>query len=160
VIERQDTLPAVVPVGRFLIQTQHLIVALSHVAVYPTSCMLELQLSGQAGGPGPEMFSVDAFNRLAFAVRFGEEILAVLDDWRHLARNRGPLQLSNSSYEGGQSAGRADCKMSLWLHPLPPPQPGTLTIIAPDLGPQLMPCPLDGHAIVAAAAQAQPYWQV
>jgi hypothetical protein len=158
VIERHDTLPSVVPVGRFLVRTQHLIVALSHVAVYPTGCMLELQLSGRAGGPGPEMLSIDSFNRLAFAVRFGEEILAVLDDWRHLARNRGPLQLSNSSYEGGQSAARADCRMSLSLDPLPPPQPGALSIIAPDFGPQLTPCPLDGRAIVAAAEQAQSYW--
>ena len=157
-IESYDTLPAVVPVGRFLIRTQYLIIALSHLAVYPSGCTLQIQMSGKAGGPSPEMHSTDAFDRLVFAARFGAEIFAVLDGWPHIARSRGPLQLSYSGAESGQSANRADCKLSLWLHPLPPPQPGTLSIIAPDLGHQLIPCPLDGQAIVAAAEHARPYW--
>ena len=158
-LEPFETLPWVVPVGRFLIQTQHLIVALSHLAVYPSGCSLEVQISGKAGGQGPQMHSHDAFDGLVFAVRFGEEITAVLDGWHHVARNKGPLQLSHSSFESGESASRADSKLSLWLHPLPPAQSGTLSIIAPDLGPQVAACPLDGRAIVAAAEQAQPYWR-
>lgn len=156
--ERYDALPWVVPVGRFLIQTQHLIVALSHLAVYSSGCILEVQISGKAGGQDPQMHSRDAFDGLVFAARFGEEITAVLDGWHHVARNRGPLQLSHSASETGESASRADSRLSLWLHPLPPPQAGSLSIIAPDLGPQLAACPLDGQAIVAAAEQAQPYW--
>jgi hypothetical protein len=152
-----DTLPAVVPVGRFLVRGQHLIVALSHVAVYPTGCMLHVQISGKAGGDGPPMLSSDAFDRLVFAARFGEDITAVLDGWHHIARNKGPLQLSEHGAETGASAERADSARSLWLHPLPPAQAGTLSVLAPDLGPQLA-CPLDGAAIVAAAEHAQPYW--
>ena len=154
--ERYDTLPWVVPVGRFLIKTEHLIVALSHLAVYPGGCILEVQISGKAGGMGPQMHSGDAFERLVFAARFGDEITAVLDGWHHIARNKGPLQLSVSGSETGESASRADSRLLLWLHPLPPPQEGTLSIIAPDLGPAA--CTLDGRAIVAAAGQAQPYW--
>jgi hypothetical protein len=139
-------------------RTQRLIVALSHVAVYPGGCMLEVQISGKADGQGPEIHSCDAFDRLVFAVRFGAQITAVLDGWHHIARNEGPLQLAHSGSQCGESASRADSHISLWLHPLPPPRTGTLAIIAPDLGRQLAPCPLDGQAIVAAAEQAQPYW--
>jgi hypothetical protein len=156
--ERYDTLPWVVPVGLFLVQAQHLVVALSHLAVYPSGCSLEIQISGKAGGQGPQMHSRDAFDGLVFAVRFGEEITAVLDGWHHVARNRGPLELSHSGSETGESASRADSRLSLWLHPLPPPQAGTLSIIAPDLAAGHTACTLDGQAIVAAAERAQPYW--
>ena len=103
------------------------------------------------------MASSDAFDLLVFAVRFGEDITAVLDGWHHIARNRGPLQLSQLGAETGASASRADSARSLWLHPLPPPRGGLLSILAPDIGPQLA-CPLDGRAIAVAAEQAQPYW--
>jgi hypothetical protein len=158
VIPRYDTLPSVVPVGRFLIRTRHLIVAVTHVEVYPGGCMLMVLFSGKAGGQGPQFHSGDAFERLVFAARFGDDISAVLDGWPHIARSKGPLQLSHSGSETGESAGRADSSVSLWLHPLPPPISGTLSIIAPDLGPQLSPCPLSGQAIVAASQLAQPYW--
>jgi hypothetical protein len=158
VLPEYDVLPAIVPVGRFLIRTQHLIVALSHLAVYPNGCMLEVQISGKAGGGGLQMHSSDDFDRLVFAVRFGKDITAVLDGWHHIARNSGPLQLSQRGGESGESASRADSTRSLWLNPLPPPQAGTLSILAPDLGPQLTACPLDGRTITAAAEQAQPYW--
>lgn len=155
---RYDTLPSVVPVGRFLIRTQHLIVALTHIEVYLGGCMLMVQLSGKAGGQGPQIHSRDAFERLVFAAGFGDDICAVLDGWPHVARSKGPLQLSHAGSETGESAGRAESNVSLWLHPLPPSVSGTLSIIAPDLGPQLSPCPLDGRAIVAASELAQPYW--
>jgi hypothetical protein len=157
VLPQHDTLPAVVPVGRFLVRTQHLVVALSHVAVYQGGCMLCIQISGKAGGDGPQMHSSDDFDHLVFAARFGEGITAVLDGWHHIARNSGPLQLSQHGSQTGASLTRADSTRSLWLHPLPPPQAGTLSILAPDIGPQLT-CPLDGKAIATAAEQAQPYW--
>jgi hypothetical protein len=153
-----DTLPAIVPVGRFLIRTQHLVVALSHIAVYSSGCILEVQISGKAGGDGPPMHSSEAIDQLVFVVRFGPEITAVLDGWHHLARNNGPLQLSQLGGETGASASRADSTRTLWLHPVPPPQAGTLSILAPDLGPRPTACPLDGRAIGAAAEHAQPYW--
>lgn len=158
VVPRFDALPAIVPVGRFLIRTQYLVVALSHIAVYPAGCVLEVQVSGKAGGDGPQMHSSGAIDQLVFVVRFGAEITAVMDGWHHLARNNGPLQLSQMGGETGASASRADSTRTLWLHPLPPPQAGTLTIVAPDLGPRLAACPLDGRAIGAAGQHAQPYW--
>ena len=61
-LPQYNTLPAIVPVGRFLIRTQHLIVALSHVAIYPSGCMLEVQISGKAGGDSQQIHSRDAFD--------------------------------------------------------------------------------------------------
>jgi hypothetical protein len=119
--------------------------------------MLHIEISSKADGDGPQMLSSDAFDQLVFAARFGEEVTAVLDGWHHIARNIGPLQLSQRSGETGASASRADGTRSLWLHPLPPARAGTLSILAPDIGPQLA-CPLDGQAIVAAAERAQAYW--
>jgi len=43
--------------------------------------------------------------------------------------------------------------------PLPPPEPGTLSVFAPQAGSGRASCPLDGRAIAAAAAAAQPYWR-
>ena len=83
-------------------RTPRLIVALSHMAVYPGGCMLEVQISGKAGGREPEIHSCDAFDRLVFAVRFGEQITAVLDGWHHIARNEGPLQLAHSGSQCGE----------------------------------------------------------
>ena len=157
-LPQYDTLPAIVPVGRFLVQTQHLVVALSHVAVYQGGCMLYVQISRKADGDTPQTPSSDDFDQLVFAAQFGEGITAVLDGWHHIARNNGPLQLSQRGAETGASRTRADSTRSLWLHPLPPPQAGTLSILAPDIGPQLI-CPLDGKAIGAAAEQVQPYWR-
>jgi hypothetical protein len=158
VLPQFDALPAIVPVGRFLIRTEYLVVALSHIAVYPGGCMLDVEISGKAGGTGPQVHSSDAIDQLVFVVRFGAEITAVMDGWHHLARNNGQLQLSEMGGETGESASRADSTRTLWLHPLPPPQAGTLSILAPDLGPRLTACPLDGRSIGAAGQHAQPYW--
>lgn len=123
VLPLYDTLPAIVPVGRFLVRTPNLVVALSHVAVYGGGCMLHVQISGKVGGDGPQMSSSDDFDRLVFAARFGEGITAVLDGWHHIARNRGLLQLSQRGSETGASHTRADSTRSVWLHPLPPGRP-------------------------------------
>jgi hypothetical protein len=73
-------LAAIVPAGRFLIRAQHIVVALSHVAVYPNGCMLEMQISARAGGHGLDINARDALGRLVFAARFGNRITAVMDD--------------------------------------------------------------------------------
>ena len=157
-------LAAIVPVSRFLIRAQHLVVALSHVAAYPNGCMLEMQAGVRAGVRGLDIHARDAFDSLVFALRFGDDITAVMDDdapWRALGQ--GPLMLmryglqSTAGPDGG-TGWRSDGALRLWLHPLPPAVTGTLSIIAPDPGPELAACPVDGRAIVAAARHAQPYW--
>src|SRR6266702_4482911 len=60
---------------------------------------------------------------------------------------------------GGRRRWQGDGTLGLWLCPLPPPEPGTLSIVSPDPGGGPASCPLDGRDIVAAAARAQPYWR-
>jgi hypothetical protein len=82
-------LPAIVPMGQFLIRAQRMIVALSHLSVYPNGCMLDVRASAHGHG-----VAFDVFERMVFTAQFG---------------------------------------------------PAS--------------CPLDGRAIGAAAAEAQPYWR-
>lgn len=158
-----DVLAVILPVGRFLVRAPQLIVALSHIAAYPNGCMLHMLVSTRSGGHGLDHRDVgDGFERMAFAVRFGTETSAVTDQeepWRRRSRGEDALLLVRYGYQGshGGAGGETTGEMKLWLHPLPPRQAGTLEIVAPDLGPLLTGCPLDGHAIVAAAAKAQPY---
>jgi hypothetical protein len=39
----EDVLPAIVPIGQFLIRAQRIVVALSHLSVYPNGCMLDVR---------------------------------------------------------------------------------------------------------------------
>jgi hypothetical protein len=109
----------------------------------------------------------DVFERMVFTARFGAEIIAVMHDktaprWR--PDGNPALVLMQYGQQGGRtalSAGdrRVDGTLRLWLYPLPPPGPRTLSIVSPGLGPGPASCPLDGRAIIAAAAEAQPCWR-
>ena len=157
-----DVLPAIVPAGRFLMRAERMIVALSHLSVYPNGCMLDVRASAR----GRDV-AFDVFERMVFTARFGAEIIAVMHDkaaprWR--PDGNPALVLMQYGQEGGRtalSAGdrRVDGTLRLWLYPLPPPGPGTLSIVSPSLGPGPASCPLDGRAIIAAAAEAQPCWR-
>ena len=61
----EDVLGGVVPVGMFLIQSERLVVGLSHVIAYPTGCTLEIRESSLDGD------SLDIFDRMVFSARFG-----------------------------------------------------------------------------------------
>lgn len=150
-----DVLPAIVPAGQFLVRTGQLIVALSHLSVYANGCAL--QVLGCARGPG---IVFRDFDRLVFTVQFAAERATLYDKtapwW--LPDGRPALQLTGLGMESGWSDQRADCKLQLWLSPLPPPVPGTLSVVSPEPGSGPASCPLDGRAIAEAGAGAQPYW--
>jgi hypothetical protein len=156
-----DVLAAIVSIGRFLMRAERIIVALSHLGVYPNGCMLEVRASAR----GHDAF--DIVERMAFTARFGAEITAKMPDLtapRSRPDGNAALVLMQFGQEGNRGAlseedRRADSTLRLWLYPLPAPEPGTLSVVSPDLGPGLGSCPLDGQAIVAAAAEAQPYWR-
>jgi hypothetical protein len=157
-----DVLPAIVPAGQFLIRAERIIVALSHLSVYPNGCMLDVR--AYAGGPAA---AFDVFERMVFKAQFGAGVTAVMDDedpWRRRSRGEPALVLMQYGQEGnsgefGAEDRRVDSTLRLWLYPLPPPEPGALSIISPSLGPGPASCPLDGRAIVAASAQTQPFWR-
>jgi hypothetical protein len=156
-----DVLPAIVPIGRFLMRAERMIVALSHLSVYRNGCMLDVR----ANARGHDV-AFDVFEHMVFAARFGAENIAVMWDktaprWR--PDGKPALVLMQYGHEGGHSGlgtedRRVHSTLRLWLYPLPPPEPGTLSIVSPSLVPSPANCPLDGPAIVAAATRAQPYW--
>ena len=156
-----DVLPAVVPVGQFLIRARRVIVALSHVSVYPAGCMLDVRASARGHEAVP-----DVFENVVFAARFGAGTMVVMHDKtapRWLRDGTPALRLMQYGLEGSFPAGsdddrRADCTIKLWLCPLPPSELGTLSLVSPSFGPGPASCPLDGRVIVAAATQVQPYW--
>jgi hypothetical protein len=150
-----DVLPAIVPASRFLVRTERLIVALSHVGVYPDGCVLEVL--GRARG---SEVSFDDFFRLVFTVDFGAQRATLYDKTApHWLPDGSPaLQLTPGGMEGGQSDELVDVRLPLWLSPLPPPVTGTLSLVRHEPGAASTSCPLDGRAIVAAAQAAQPYW--
>jgi hypothetical protein len=155
-------LAAVVPIGQFLIRTAGIIVALSHLSVYPDGCLLDVR----AHAHGPDV-PLDVFELMVFKAQFGAEAIAVMHDKtapRWQPDGKPALALMQAGYESGQSTlsahdRRVDTTLRLWLCPLPPPEPGTLSIISPSLGSGPGSCPLDGRAIVAASAEAKPYWR-
>jgi hypothetical protein len=159
-----DVLAVIVPAGQFLIRAERIIVALSHLSVYPNGCMLDVYASARSGD-----VALGAFEHIVFTAQFGGGITAATDDkdplsWRLQGQDGLELNLMHYGQEGNNTAlgagnRRADCTFRLWLYPLPPPEPGTLSIISLNLGPGPARCPLDGRIIVAAAAEAQPYWR-
>lgn len=158
---QDDVLPAIVPVGQFLIRTGRVIIALSHVTVYPNGCGLDVR-----GGARGSDATREVFENIVFAAQFGTGTSAVTYTGRSPGLKPGgnpALVLMQYGLEGDFTAGRddnrrADCTLRLWLYPLPSPEPGTLSIVSPSFGPAPASCSLDGRAITAAAAAAQPYW--
>jgi hypothetical protein len=155
-----DVLAVIVPIGQFLIRTQRIIVALSHLSAYPNGCMLEVRASAR----GHDAAS-GVFERIMFTAQFGAGTTAVMHDKtapRWLPGGKAALmqygEEGNTTVLSAEDR-RVDCTLRLWLYPLPSPEPGTLSIVSPNLGPGPASCPLDGRAIVAAAAHAQPYWR-
>lgn len=156
-----DVLPAIVPAGRFLIRAERTIVALSHVSVYPNGCMLDMRASVRGRDATP-----DFLDHLVLAVQFGTGGTAVMWDkaaprWRpggHPALALEQCGVQGDFTEASDEDRRGDYTIRLWLHPLPPQEPGTLSIVSPHLGPRQASCVLDGPAIVSAASDARPYW--
>jgi hypothetical protein len=157
-----DVLPAIVPIGQFLMRADRMIVALSHLSVYSNGCMLNVRASAR----GHDV-AFDVFERMVFTARFGTETIAEMHDktlpaWR--PDGSPALVLMQYSLEGNSAAlsaeeHRAESTLRLWLYPLPPPEPGTLSVASPDLLLDPADCPLDGRAIVAASTEARPYWR-
>jgi hypothetical protein len=155
-------LPAIVPIGQFLIRAQQMIVALSHLSVYPNGCMLDVR--GAARGSDATR---EVFENIVFAARFGTGATAVTYDKGSPGLKPGgqpALVLMQYGLEGdftveSEDDRRADCTLRLWLYPLPPLEPGTLSIVSPSFGSGPANCPMDGRAIVAATAEVQPYWR-
>lgn len=106
----QDALGGVVPVGMFLLQSERLVVGLSHVIAYPTGCTLEI---GETSLDGD---SLDVFDRMVFTARFGAVTARLYDKTapRSTADGEPALMLTESGGERTSGRGRADGIRRLW----------------------------------------------
>jgi hypothetical protein len=133
------------------------VVAVRHVVAFPAGVEVEAEAHSRGTAPGSD--DVTGLPELRFRVLLADGRVAVQDDEAGLRNGAGPM-LKVTGFEGssGGPGGDEHVRMSVWLWPLPPPGPVTVTCSWPGRGLQDASIVLDGDAIRAAATQALPFW--
>ena len=151
---------------RFIARSENVVVAIRQVLAYPNG--VEINVEAHAHGPSvdgsspvrvPSSADEVFFNHQPrFAVRFADGTEVVQDDEYWLRGGHGPtLMVSGARRGSGGPDNPEDAIVTLWLWPLPPPGPLTLTCSWQRRGLDASTV-LDGDAIRAAAEQAMPFW--
>ncbi|MFD5142235.1 hypothetical protein [Streptomyces sp. NPDC058401] len=155
-------------------RTDGVVVVARHVLAYPAG--LEIEMEAHARGPssppdpppdppqppgGPVFDPADLTGPAwpSFRLRLGDGAVVEQDDETGLRDGRGPVMVV-SGYEGswGGPEGGGDVRMTLWIWPLPPPDPLTVSCAWPERGLRDAALVLDGDAVRAAALLARPFW--
>ncbi|MCP2342699.1 hypothetical protein [Actinomadura rupiterrae] len=163
-------------IQQFVARSDHAIVALQHAIAFPEGCRLGLQVAVRRGVMDSASWSrlVDDYKLadpnfvpddadLKFGVHFpdGTRATAVgnaFRGWAHPTdRPQAPMLVETGS-TSSSSDQIYESERQLWLWPLPPPVQFEFVIEWRRLGIDTTLAPLNGTAIVQAAAQAQPYW--
>jgi hypothetical protein len=133
------------------------VVAVRHVVAFPADVEVEMEAHSRGTAPGPD--DVSGLAELRFRVLLADGRVAVQDDEGGLRSGAGPM-LKVTGFEGssGGPGGDEHVRMSVWLWPLPPPGPVTVTCSWLGHGLQDASIVLDGDAIRAAASRALPFW--
>lgn len=171
-----DELPALLPVSELIAVTDHVAVALVAIAVYGDGVEFRvgrhLRRGGLSATDWNELCSVfmehmpfstptGTSGRLRFGVVLGDGEKVIADDLGFggdpMAEPAGHV-LSRRQQGGGGSGSSYSSADHLWLWPLPQNGPIELVMQWPDLGIDETRIMLDGTAMAALAAQAQPYW--
>ncbi|WP_159039640.1 hypothetical protein [Streptomyces sp. TP-A0356] len=137
------------------------VVAVRQVLAYPVGVEIEVEAHTRGSSPGgmPPVAVGPWYPQPCFRVRFADGREAAQDDETGLRGGRGPmLVVSKSEYGSSGPDDREDMRLTLWIWPLPPPGPLTVTCAWPQRGFQDASLVLDADAIQAAAGQAQPFW--
>jgi hypothetical protein len=131
-----------------------LVMAVRQVMAYPTG--VEFDIEAQARGPvGPD--APHGHEALRFRVELADGTHVIGDDDTGLRSGRGPmLVVSRQESSWGGPENREQVRLSLWLWPLPPPGPLTLTCEWVQRGEATL--VLDGQAILTAAGHAVAFW--
>jgi hypothetical protein len=145
-------------------RSEDVIVAARQVLAYPSGVQVDVEAHARGspahGEPAAGLPDLPTLSGLRFWLRFSDGREAALDDEAGLRTGHGPILFvsgSQTSYGGVDS--REDADLTLWVWPLPPSGPMTLTCAWVQRGLRDATLVLDGDAILAAAAQAQPFWQ-
>ncbi len=131
------------------------------VLAFPAGVEVEVEAHarGSRAGTAPVPADLPGHPQLRFHVRFADGRQAALDDETGLRSGRGPmLVVTGSQVSSGGPDDHEDVRLTLWIWPLPPPGPVTVTCSWPSRGLPRARLVLDGDAIQAAAIQAQPLW--
>lgn len=143
-------------------QTDGYLVAVRQVLAYPSGVEVEIEAHARGpspGGPPPDPVGFGEHHDLRFRVRLADGRDVVQDDDTGLRSGPGPMLLvSKCETSSGGPDNREDIRLTVWLSPLPPPGPLTLTCSWPRRGLRAADFLLDPDAIQAAAGQARPFW--
>ncbi len=146
-----------VPVAR----SGRLVIVARQVLAFPAGVEVEVEAHarGSPAATGPVPADLPGHLPLQFGVRFADGRQAAQDDDTGLRSGRGPmLMVTGAQVSSGGPDDPEDVRLTLWIWPLPPPGPVTLTCSWPSRVLHAARLVLDGDAIQAAAGQAQPWW--
>jgi hypothetical protein len=139
-----------------------LVVAVRQVLAFPAGVEVEVEAHARRSPDGGSAsFAADLAGHppLRFAVGFADGREAAQDDEAGLRSGRGPvLTVTRAEASSGGPDGREDIRLTLWIWPLPPPGPVTVTCSWPGRGLDGARLVLDGEQLQAAARRALPFW--
>lgn len=146
-----------VPIAR----SGRLVIVARQVLAFPAGVEVEVEAHarGSRAGMAPVPAELPGHPPLQFHVRFADGRQAAQDDDTGLHSGRGPmLMVTGAQVSSGGPDDPEDVRLTLWIWPLPPPGPVTVTCSWPSRVLHAARLVLDGDAIQVAASQAQPLW--
>jgi hypothetical protein len=139
--------------GPVLIErSEGLVIVVRQVMAYPSG--VEFDIEAHARGPS-NLDGPHGHEAMRFHIAFADGTLVRLNDETGLRSGNGPMLTVNRQESSWGGPGE-HTRLSLWLWPLPPP--GPLTLTCEWIGRREASLVLDADAIHAAAGQAQPFW--
>ncbi|MFC1410821.1 hypothetical protein ACEZCY_16125 [Streptacidiphilus sp. N1-12] len=140
-----------------IIRSERAVVATRQVLAFPTGIVIEVEAHGR--DTWQDQYGIEYTDGLRFAVRFADGRTVRQNDSAGLRDGRGPmLHAFSTQSSGGGRNNSEDIQLSLWLWPLPPSGPVTLSCSWPRAGITDAGLVLDGDRLRAAAALAEPFW--
>lgn len=142
-------------------RTDRCVVAVRQVLAYPVG--IEVVVEAHTRGFAPEETtdfpSPPWLAQPGFRIRFADGRESGQGEEAGLRTGLGPmLSPVGSEHSSGGPDNGEDIRLSLWIWPLPPAGPVTLTCRWPERGLPEAEIVLDGAAIRAAADLAEPFW--
>jgi hypothetical protein len=169
-----------VPLQRFLVRTDSLVVALTSVVAYSSGCRFGFRVAARVSaldradrrrlravflGDHSDLPGSSAPDEpFRCGIRFADGFTVTSVDnpplWDPISpmRPEGPVLVEYGAIGTTIEADELRCEPGYWLWPLPPPQPFALVVDWPAAGIRQTEVELDGAAIVAAAEAAEPLW--
>jgi hypothetical protein len=144
-------------------RSEQVVLAARQVLAFPAGIEVEVEAHGRGTRPGqappPDPRDLTGHPPLRFRVQFGDGREAAQDDEAGLRTGLGPMLIvGGSEVSSGGPDDREDVRLTLWIWPLPPPGPVTVTCSWPGRGLHDAGLVLDAAAIRAAASKARPFW--